>query len=98
MWKDTFTSKDAEAFGKILAQWELDQAEVQKKRDEYNKLVNCHTSILREYVFLAANLKSVPEQYRDNVWTMAWQEGHAEGWVEVYNKAIRLVDIFNVAE
>ena len=37
---------------------------------------------------------SVPKQYQDKVFSHAYQEGHSNGYDEVYNYLLDLVNIF----
>ena len=39
-------------------------------------------------------IASLPEQYREKVYRLAWQEGHSAGYHEVYQWLTRLVEIF----
>lgn len=94
IWKDSFTSKDADAFGKLLAQWETNQAEVEAKRKAWNENEAWHNRILRRYIEIITGYGKVPEQYRSKIWDMAWEDGHSDGWVEVYYKLKKLVGIF----
>lgn len=93
-WKDSFTSKDAEAFGKALAQWESDQAEVAAKREAYRKNEAWHDRIMRRYLEIITGYDKVPEQYKAKVWSIAWEDGHSNGWVEIYQVLHKLVGIF----
>jgi len=41
-----------------------------------------------------SGLNSIHEQYRDKVWSYAWQKGHSSGYGEVSNILCELVSIF----
>lgn len=58
-----------------------------EKIDEINDIVE-------EFIKEAAYLKSVPEKYRDNVYSKAYSDGHSGGFYEVYQKLCNLCEIF----
>lgn len=57
-------------------------------------LVNQMNSELELYIREVAGLNLIPEQYRQNVWSRAWCDGHSSGYYEVYIKLCDLVNIF----
>jgi len=53
-------------------------------------------SIIKEFICDVSGLYSiVPKEYRDKVYSKAWEDGHSSGYYEVYLKLNSLVDIFN---
>jgi hypothetical protein len=94
VWKDSFTSKDVAAFEQALTTWEnLDKAIV-AQRKSWNEKERDLNECMREYLEFLADMKAVPEPYREGVWSCAWSRGHASGWGDVYCNLSELVNIF----
>lgn len=69
--------------------------------EAYKRLEKDHLEIVAEiyegleiYIKDQAGLNTIPEQYREKVWSRAWQEGHSGGRYEVYLNLVELVNIF----
>ena len=90
-WKKDFTSKDIEPFGKAMAQWEAEQASLQTQREAYAERATALNDCMREYLEYVANIKAVPEHYREKVWSNARQAG---SWEDTYCRLRNLIEIF----
>ena len=66
-----------------------------QEKDEYHKKVNEINAELEKYIKEMAGMNSVPEKYHAKLWSKAWEDGHANGYTEVYNELCELVDIFS---
>ena len=86
---------DHRDYAVALEKYEQEMAEWKIKRDEFNNFSSKINSELVEYIKEVAGLNTIPEKYRDKVWNKAYEDGHANGYTEVYNQLIDLVDIFN---
>lgn len=51
--------------------------------------------LLEEKIKEDSGLNDIPEQYRNKVYSYAWEQGHSSGFGEVYNYLCSLVNIFN---
>ena len=72
-----------------------------KESAEYEKSVNAYKEefvrlygLLEDMIKEDSGLNTIPEQYRDKVYSYAYQQGHSSGYGEVYNYLLDLVDIF----
>jgi len=77
-----------------LKTWEAGEQEREEEKAavaEHNLKVQ---SLLKEFICSQANIRLVPEQYREKVWNHAWVEGHSSGWYDVYLILLQLVEIF----
>ena len=80
-------AEDLEAYEKEIS----DYNEANKLATEHNRMV--HDTIV-EYIKDESGLAGVPEKYRDNVYSFAWDKGHSAGYYEVYTYLCDLVEIF----
>ena len=53
------------------------------------------TTAIEDFIKEEAGLNTIPEQYRSKVYSHAYDAGRSDGFDEVYQKLIDLVDIFN---
>ncbi len=57
---------------------------------ESKRLYDILDDIIRE----DSGLNGIPEQYRDKVYSYAYENGHSSGYIEIYNYLLDLVEIF----
>ena len=88
------TSEDAKKYAIDLEDYEF-------QMDVYRELrVECaaHNLAIEQEIESRikedSGLNSIPEQYRDKVWSYAWSQGHSAGYHEVQNHLVNLVGIF----
>ena len=74
-------------FEPLLEAWQRERADALHHR----ALVQEH---LRELVEAEAEVGCIPEQYRSRVIALAWDDAHAYGMSEYFNKLNNLVNIF----
>lgn len=77
----------------------LEAYEVEKEiRKQQQKTFSCVQSeidsVFEQYIREKSGLNTIPEQYRDKVYSYAYQQGHSSGYCEVYNYLLELVYIF----
>ena len=78
-----------------LEKYEKEKEEWDKKEKKYKDIENATSWELEEYMKKQSGLySSVPEKYRSKVYSHAWQEGHSNGYYEVYLHLQELVEIF----
>lgn len=65
-----------------------------ERKKTYTEWNNDSFEIKKEFIWKEAGMNTVPEQYREKVWSFAWREGHSNGFSEVYCYLCDLVDIF----
>jgi len=89
------TSAEHRAYADALEVYEKEKEAWQVKAKEYEDIENATSWELEEYIKRESGLyTAVPEQYRSKVYAHAWQEGHSNGYTEVYNCLLDLVGIF----
>jgi hypothetical protein len=67
-----------------------------KTKDEFYRKESSRLYSLLEYKIKEdSGLNNIPEQYRDKVYSYAYQQGHGSGYGEVYNYLLDLVEIFD---
>jgi hypothetical protein len=88
------SSYDVLKYAEDLKQYEIDikkyNAEHIKYRNENYRLNN----LIKELVCIEASLDTVPEKYREKVYSYAYEHSHSTGYYEVYLTLCNLVDIF----
>jgi hypothetical protein len=89
------TADEAEEYSILLREYEESMDEYSVKVNEIKKY-NSELERLKE-----AALKDesefyaiVPEKYQDKVYALAYDEGHAYGYSEIYSKLLKLMQIF----
>lgn len=70
--------------------------EYEKQQELYKSRSNVVNNLIEEYIKEQAGLNSIPEQYRDKVYSKAYSDGHSEGFYSVYSQLCELVELFNV--
>ncbi len=60
--------------------------------ERYKKNKSLIDSTIIEFIKEQAGISIVPEQYRENLWNKAWEDGHSGGFYEVYLSS--LIEIF----
>lgn len=89
------TANDARKYTELLSNYEYDMIaykEKLKESNEYNEVID---NIITDYICMEAGLQDIPEQYRSKVWNKAYQDGHSEGHIGIYDNLVELIDIFN---
>lgn len=79
---------EKEEYQKLLREYETNN---DFYKSESKRLYDILDDIIRE----DSGLNDIPEQYRDKVYSYAWERGHSSGYSEVYNCLCDLVEIFN---
>jgi len=88
------TSDDMRKYADAFDEFQVKFAEFEAQRVAYYQ---CKFDIEQEVIKLICDesgIDSIPEQYREKVYRLAWQEGHSAGYHEVYQWLTRLVEIF----
>ena len=70
-------------------------AEYEVRYFEYKKVKIAIENVAVEFIKEMSGLNEIPEQYRDKVYSKAYEYGHSSGLSEVYNTLVDLVEIFN---
>lgn len=91
----TPTKEDMEDYSKAVILYEKELEEYTFKNEFYRQESNRLWNLLEEKIKEDSGLNDIPEQYRNKVYSYAYQEGHSSGMGEVYNYLIELVEIFN---
>lgn len=88
------TSDDIRKYADAFDEFQIKFAEFEAKRVEYYQRKNEVEASVAEFIKDESGFYFIPEQYRDKVWRIAWEEGHSAGYHEVYQWLTRLVEIF----
>ena len=72
------------------------------EKEEYDKLLKEYRekrisleTVVQKFLWSDSGLDTVvPEQYRDKVWSRAYDLGHSDGYSEIQNHLFGLVEIF----
>jgi hypothetical protein len=88
------TKEAVERYTIAVEQYTLDLAEYKTKDEVYRAESLRLWNLLENKIKEDSGLNDIPEQYRDKVYSYAYQQGHSSGYSEVYNYLLDLVDIF----
>ena len=89
------TEEDMTLFLSEKEKYKIDLEEYKIKNTFYGDESMKLYSLLEEKIKDDSGLNSIPEQYRDKVYSYAYQQGHGSGYGEVYNYLLGLVEIFD---
>lgn len=82
-------------YAKELKIWEEKNEKYHKEKKLWKEQCRLQYEAIEKFIKYQAGLDSVPEQYRDKLYSKAWSDGHSDGYSEVFVKLYDLVDIFN---
>ena len=88
-------SSNAKQYAIELEEYEKKYAEYEVRYFEYKKVKFAIENVAVEFIKEMSGLNEIPEQYRDKVYSKAYEYGHSSGLSEVYNTLVDLVEIFN---
>ena len=69
-------------------------SEYEKVCEDYKKRDKIIDEVITEYIKRESSLNIVPKEYRDKVYSKAWEMGHSDGYYSVYCKLVDLIEIF----
>lgn len=81
-------------YAAAMAEYEAKFVEFETDRAIYYQRKGEIEHMVTELISRESGLFSVPEQYRDKIWRISWEEGHSAGYYEVYQWLCKLVEIF----
>jgi len=88
------TSLEAKQYSIDLQAWEKEKQEYDERVVVWKANENAITDVIVTYIKDLAGFNFVPIKYQDKVYAKAYQDGHSDGYYEVYQKLISLVEIF----
>jgi len=88
------TKEDIDAYTEKVKQYDIDLAEYKNKNEIYKTESKRLWGLLEDMIKEDSGLNTIPEQYRNKVYSYAYQQGHGSGYGEVYNYLLDLVNIF----
>lgn len=94
MLKKDANSKEVLEYAELLKNWELDSVIYKEQLETYKHNQNKIDSIIIEYIKEEAGISIVPQQYRDKLYAKAYEDGHSNGFYEIYNCLHSLIEIF----
>lgn len=89
------TEEDMTLFLSEKEKYKIDLEEYKIKNTFYGDESMRLYSLLKEKIKDDSGLNSIPEQYRDKVYSYAYEQGHGSGYGEVYHYLCNLVEIFD---
>lgn len=72
---------------------EMEEYLVQEKECKFHNLKV--DSLINAFISEESGFNTIPEQYRNKVFSKAWSDGHSDGYYAVYQELCELVEIFN---
>jgi hypothetical protein len=89
------TSESIKNYSSELETYETNLKEYEITRRACNIREIKINNIIIDYIKYASNIETIPEQYRDKVYSKAYEKGHSSGFYEIYCDLCGLVEIFN---
>lgn len=86
--------KEYRIYADLLEKYDAAMVEYNTNRDIISKHNHEVDNLIENYIKAAAGLNDIPEQYRNKVWTLAYDRGHGSGYYVVFLQLLELVDIF----
>lgn len=91
----THSQETLEEYSSLFSKYEKEKADYDLIRNEYFAKSREIDSLIEKYIKEQSGLNSIPEKYQQKVYSLAWEEGHSNGYSEVYNYLCHLVEIFD---
>jgi hypothetical protein len=89
------TPQEYRDYASALELYANEKEEYDRLNREYRERRMDLETIVQKFIWKTTGLDTVvPEQYRDKVWSLAYDLGHSYGYSEIQNHLIDLVDIF----
>jgi hypothetical protein len=89
------TAQEHREYADKLEQYEKEMEEY-KVQDNMCKIHNLKVdTLILDFIKNEAGLNSIPEQYRNKVFSKAWSDGHSDGYYEVFMQLSELINIFD---
>jgi hypothetical protein len=89
------TPQEYRDYASALELYANEKEEYDRLNREYRERRMDLETIVQKFIWKNTGLDTVvPEQYRDKVWSLAYDLGHSYGYSEIQNHLIDLVDIF----
>lgn len=94
MLKKDANSKEVLEYAELLKKWETDANIYKLEVEAYYLNKNFIDSKIQEFIKEEAGISIVPQQYRDKLYSKAYEDGHSNGFYEIYNCLHSLIEIF----
>lgn len=89
------TSEDVGEYQKNLQLYEKAYDDYKIEKEIFHKNRSKIDAVIVEFIKEESGLNTIPEVYRDNVYSKAYEDGHSCGYYEVYLKLNSLLEIFD---
>lgn len=89
------TGQEHREYANKLEVYEVEFAEYRNAQAECSIFNIKVDALINTFISEESGLNTIPEQYRNNVFSKAWSDGHSGGYYEVYRELCELVEIFN---
>ena len=87
--------QDIEKYLAEYSEYEELSKKIDKRQKAYNQQCNEINALIIEFIIVESGLDKIPEQYRDKVYSKAYENGHGCGFYEIYLELCSLVSIFS---
>lgn len=94
MLKKDANSKEVLEYAEKLKNWETDANIYKLEVEAYYLNKNFIDSKIQEFIKEEAGISIVPQQYRDKLYSKAYEDGHSNGFYEIYIQLTSLIEIF----
>lgn len=92
--KNGHTTQDVLDYATKLSEYEKVMEVYHKEKEQYKEACNVINNAIVEYIKQSSGLYNIPEKYQSKVYSLAYENGHSDGYYSVYYKLCDLVDIF----
>jgi hypothetical protein len=92
---NTPTTEEMKTYSDSLLEYEKALEDYVFKDNLYRNESSRLYTLLEDKIKEDSGVNDIPEQYRSNVYSYAWEQGHSSGYGEVYHYLCDLVSIFN---
>ena len=87
-------SKELRAYADAVEEYEKHEKKIRRAHQKQRNATPNSGELLIGLIKHESGLKDIPEKYQDKVYNYAYEQGHANGFHEVYNYLQELVNIF----
>ena len=93
--KTNANSTEVLEYAEKLKTYETDLEKYNILKKEYDECERNYREALEDFLKNNSDLSNVPKQYRDKVYSYAYEQGHSDGYYSVFNKLNELCEIFS---
>lgn len=93
--KNNHTYEEAFDYAEKLKEYiEVLKPKFQKEYGEWSRKKSEIESNITDFIKDVAGLNQIPKESQEKVWSRAWEDGHSDGYYEVYLRLCELTSLF----